>query len=271
MLEQIRKKMDIEPLCDLSIEELKVLYGIDSELNSDKINYIKKRDNYEDFIKIFGSDRVAQKVEEIDENTIAYIGFLYINRKMPTYNLRYVYGDLSYELSNAYNLENLQYIIGKAYFELLTSAEGLENLQYISLNADFGSLKNSEDLASFEYIGGCANFKSLKAIEGLRNLKYICGIDISDIVSDVKDLPAFFKEHVACNPSQITENTIIYIGDLVIDLILPTNNLKYICGTLTYKLSEVHNLENLLVMSHISAIPEIKEEIIEMYKVKIKK
>ena len=338
MLEEIMKKIDVELSCELSTEELKVLYGIDSGLNSNKINYSKKRDNYEDLSKIFGNKNVAHTLSEINENTICYVGDLDIDSILPTYNLRYVYGDLDYRLDKVYNLENLEIISGDAKFEsltsaegleslravggyvtfnLLTSAEGLENLETIGYNAHFESLisakgleklkaiygvayfeslKSAKGLENLETIYKAAHFESLKTAEGLEGLKYIgdhayfeslinaeglenlqtivgnvyiessCELSIKELkvlygvdneisldkimyISGRNKYTDFIKlfgnDAVARVPEEITENTICYIGNLNIDSILPTHNLRYVYGDLDYRLDKVYNLENL--------------------------
>lgn len=55
----------------------------------------------------------------------------------------------------------------------------------------------------------------------------------------------FGKKFVAQSPEEITIDIICYVGNLVINDILPTYNLKYIFGGLEYRLDKIHNLENL--------------------------
>jgi hypothetical protein len=181
--------MNIE--CELSIDELKELYGI----SSNSFNcYSNNRDIYADLSRIFGKEHVAFKSDQITENTICYIGNLHINEILPTYNLKYIYGSLIYELDEIYNLENLEVVIGNAIFYKVNSSEGLEslravgrdlsldyiynsygleNLQYIGNHAHFSRLRDASGLSSLEFIGFNAYLHNLKSSKGLEKLKYI--------------------------------------------------------------------------------------------------
>ena len=113
MLERLLDKIGINNKCNLSVEELRILYEIDYSLDIN-IDFVRRhRNNYEDFCKIFGKKYVARTSSDIDENTICYVGDLVIDKKLPTYNLRYVYGDLDCRLYNVYNLENLEKVYGQ--------------------------------------------------------------------------------------------------------------------------------------------------------------
>ena len=183
--EKLIKKLDIDINCELSVEELKLLYSIDYDIDYELFEYIDKRDNYyEDFCKIFGKEHVASTPSSITENTIAYIGDLSIYKKLPTYNLKYIYGDLDYRLDKVYNLENLKLIIQDADFKYLKSAEGLENLEYIGRDAIFPKLEKAEGLENLEYIGNGAFFNSLKSSVGLEKLHYRLTLDDIDNIDD---------------------------------------------------------------------------------------
>lgn len=115
MLERLLDKIGINNRCNLSIEELRLLYEIDQRLDID-LDFVRScRNNYEDFCKIFGSNFVARTSSDIDENTICYVGDLIVDRKLPTYNLKYIYGMLDYRLSQVYNLENLEKVYGQVF------------------------------------------------------------------------------------------------------------------------------------------------------------
>ena len=174
MIEEIKQKLDKDINCNLSIEELKILYGInisnyDITQYIEIIKYIDNRNKYEDLIKIFNKKYVARHIYEINENTICFIGTLSINDKLPTYNLRYVYGTLIYELESVYNLENLELIIGDGLFFNLIDSYGLDNLSLIYKEAYFRYLESAEGLSSLKIVG-YANFEKLKDSKGLENL-----------------------------------------------------------------------------------------------------
>lgn len=142
MLEKIKEKIDRNANCKLTIEELKVLYEIDYSSNENLYIYTERRNAYSDFIKLFGKEFVARTKEEITEDTICYVGNLYIDNKLPTYNLRYVYGELGYNiysiflvnelnLEYIYNLENLEIVYGNALFDGVNADQTLDNLRKV--------------------------------------------------------------------------------------------------------------------------------------------
>lgn len=190
MLESLENKLKENINCELTIEELKALYESNDET---LIDYIEKRDKYSDLCKIYGKKSIARTKEEITEDTICYIGNLDINEKLPTYNLKFIYGDLSYAFDEVYNLENLEKIHGNAYFNHIVDAEGLENLRLINGAADFNELKNAEGLSSLEKIMGSVIFKSLISAEGLDNLNFIGGFAHFDNLKSAKGL-----ENLSC-------------------------------------------------------------------------
>lgn len=176
MLKEIKSKLDNNILCDLSDYELKLLYSIDYDIDYQLYEYIVRRVNYyEDCCKVFGKEHVACTPSSITEDTICYVGDLSIYKKLPTYNLKYIYGDLDYRLDKVYNLENLKLIIQDANLRDLISAEGLENLQYAYESANFKSLISAKGLENLEFIVFDACFSFLTNVKHLENLKYIGG------------------------------------------------------------------------------------------------
>ena len=98
MIKKIQDKLLDNSNCRLSIEELFLLYSLNCNCIDELIEYRFKRDKYEDFCIMFGRDTVARNPYDINENTICYIGDLIIDKELPTYNLKYIYGKLDYEL-----------------------------------------------------------------------------------------------------------------------------------------------------------------------------
>ncbi len=179
MIEEIKQKLDKDINCNLSIEELKILYGInisnyDITQYIEIIKYIDNRNKYEDLIKIFNKKYVARHIYEINVDTICIVGSLTIQEILPTYNLRYIYGNLYYELDKIVNLENLELIIGDGLFLDLKESKGLENLSIIYKEAYFRYLESSEGLSSLKIVG-YANFENLRNSKGLENLEIING------------------------------------------------------------------------------------------------
>ena len=288
MLEKIKTKLDRDINCDLNIEELKLLYFMDNDEYENLDYYHKNRNNYKDFCKIFGKDFVAQSIDEINENTIAYVGNLKIDYPLPTYNLKYIYGNLDYRLDKVYNLENLEVIYSDAYFPKLEKAEGLENLRivgsircdnlknseglesllYIGDDCYFESLVGAEGLESLQYIGGGAYFNSLISSKGLKNLKKIlwCA-NFPSLVSadDLKSLQYIHKSAYfhSLKSAQCLEK-LEYIGKNAIFRSLKSakglENLEYIGGYADfYSLESVDGLENINIKGDILASPEIEK------------
>ena len=135
MLEEIVRKLSLNIECELSIDELRILYSIDNNYMEYFNELITQRYDlwYEDFCGIFGKDKVALEIEEINENTICYIGTLVVEEKLPTYNLRYIFGNFYYRLDNISNFENLEVvygIVGICFW--INSLDGLENLRIVN-------------------------------------------------------------------------------------------------------------------------------------------
>ena len=134
MLKKIMKKVDQNSRCKLSIEELKKIYNTEYNSYSDitlVFRIFSSRNIARDLIDLYGRDKVALNTDELDESTICYVGDLIIDEKLPTYNLKYVYGSIFYNLDSVYNLENLEMVAGACNFEKIKSAEGLDSLEYI--------------------------------------------------------------------------------------------------------------------------------------------
>ena len=156
MLEEIKRKIINNNDCDLSVEELKILYEIDTTLYCELSEYRKKRNNYDDFCKMFGSLHVACTPQEINVDTIAYIGNLYTERALPTYNLRYLYGQLIYYSKKIKNLENLEIVYNNKLdwtvkFDSIEKYEGLDNLRIVP-ELYFEYLYGDVDMSSIEYV-----------------------------------------------------------------------------------------------------------------------
>ena len=176
-------------------EELIKKLSNNSELTIDDLKELHNFNDYNTLVNIFGKSHVACNESEITEDTICFLGDLYINEILPTYNLKYVYGGLFYYLDCVHNLENLVYVNKIANFGYIKSAIGLENLQcvksharfnieksdgldnlvYVGQDADFSSLIDASSLNNLNYIGRDAIFNKLKKADGLENLKYIGG------------------------------------------------------------------------------------------------
>lgn len=202
MYKEIINKLQNDINSNLSIEELKVLYGIDIEdyCNSDYLEISKYRNNrnkYEDLSKIFSKDKIATNINDITMNTICYIGNLDYYNELPTYNMKYIFGILSsnfdlyiYNLNSlisidgnasfnnvksAYGLSNLKNISGDITFNRMQHTLGLYNLQNIGGSAYFSKLLFASDLINLKRIGKNAYFDLLESAEGLENLNYVGG------------------------------------------------------------------------------------------------
>lgn len=133
MIEDVLNKLDNDRYADLSVEELRVLYEIDESCDKKLSDYIGTRDNYNDFCKMFGRKHIACSFDEINLNTIAYIGNLFIDRRLPTHNLKYVLGSLIGKNRIA-NLENLEIVYGYLFVSDINEYYSmLSNLRIVNL------------------------------------------------------------------------------------------------------------------------------------------
>lgn len=128
MFEEIIDKLKNNIDGELSIKELRDLYEIDGLTNIEFSLYRNRRNNYNDLCKIFGKEFVARTSSDIDENTICYVGNLCIGELLPTYNLKYIYGYLSYNLNRFYNLDNLEIVYDSFSANNIETNERLDNL-----------------------------------------------------------------------------------------------------------------------------------------------
>ena len=151
MINDIISKLEKDSNCELSIEELKVLYEIDTTVYRDLSSYRDKRNNYEDFSKMFDKKNIACTSDEVNENTICYIGDLLLEYEMNTHNIRYVYGDIISWYDKIRNLENLEIVYGSAEFDYLKTYEGLDNLRIIGKKFSLNEVLKG-DFSSLEYV-----------------------------------------------------------------------------------------------------------------------
>lgn len=251
MLNTIIEKLKDNPRCVLTIDELKILYEINYNFDMDLSDYRRNRNNYEDFVKMFGYDRVAKKKEDINVNTIAFVGdSLIIDTKLPTYNLKYVYAKLGYELDTLYNLENLEILYFKCYF-MIFKFDGLESLRRIFHTVNFVKLNGENDLSSIERVDNlrlkslrdatdfilpqnvhalCLYGETLKNAKNLRLPDSLDSLFVMDNVNILRDL-------------KIPKNTTVWYDMRVID----DETVKKIVNSSTNDLKQVDdntNIEN---------------------------
>ena len=166
---------------ELSLEELKFLYEIDSKIvgfgygrdpRIDEI--IRERNNQRnDLAKVFNceSSQVALSKKEITENTVYYCGNLYLFDLRSAEGLvlpQHIVGDLY--LSSLKSAESLilpQSIRGSLYLGSIESAEGLVLPQSIGGNLYLSHLRSAEGLILPQSIGGSLSLSSLKSAKGL--------------------------------------------------------------------------------------------------------
>ena len=174
---------------ELTKEELRFLYEIDSKITGfgfskdPRIKEIKDRRNLKKdlaFIFHWKEENIGTKLSDFERHNIIYFyGDLEYSDEILTdkfKKLQFIIGDAYFnKLSSARDLENLQSIDGNAYFNNLISAKGLENLQNISGDCDFRSLISAEGLESLQNIGRYAYFNNLTSAKGLENLQTIGG------------------------------------------------------------------------------------------------
>ena len=150
---------------ELTTDELKFIYELDKKIGffgwkqDSRIEQIKSNRNVkQDLCKILdcSENEIAESINDLDENTVAYIG------------------DLIYEKDNIF-CPNLKYIIGSAYFSKLKKSDGLLSLKTVTKDLTFPSLIDANGLKNLKGIGGRADFELLKDSKGFSNLEYIGG------------------------------------------------------------------------------------------------
>ena len=164
MLDIIKAKINEYNNCDLTIEELKVLYEIE-ENNKEDLQYLRnlrsREKIYNDFVKIFGEKYVENNPNNINENTICYVADRFsskldiYNNNILTYNLRFIYSNLFYrtfESSCIKNLENLEVLYGDFTSPFINNMEGLDNLRKVTGRFNIDYSDDIIDLSMIEYI-----------------------------------------------------------------------------------------------------------------------
>ena len=173
---------------ELSVDELKFLYEIDSEIEGfgyeedPRIEEIKsKRDNYADLAKIFNCTK-----DEVSDNK---------NDVLNGKKLVCFYGTLDlYKLTSAEGLVLPEKIVGSLRLGRLTSAEGLALPKEVNGSLSLNGLASAEDLILPEKIGGNLNLNGLTTIEGLLLPK---NFDL-----DKLQINESFKEKIMTNPDK---------------------------------------------------------------------
>lgn len=82
------------------------------------------------YVKIFDKDAIATDIEDINENTLVFIGDIDSEdfESIHSYNLKYIIGNLKLKYGKKYNLEYLEKCIGIIYLA------GFENYESTRLN-----------------------------------------------------------------------------------------------------------------------------------------
>lgn len=168
MIDKVLNKLRKNLNCDLTIEELRILYELDYLCEELRI-YRDNRDHkvhYNDFCKLFGASHVACTPNEINEDTICYLGGLFVVDPIPTYNLKYIYGTLLYASKKLANLENLEIVYLDAMINFIDKYEGLDNLKMVGNFLELNYIQEG-DLSDIEYVKslGLANVHTLKNIK----------------------------------------------------------------------------------------------------------
>lgn len=153
MKEELIKKLNENINCDLSIEEIKLLYGIDYEYDEEFIEYQIDRDNhFNDLSKIFDKKYITEDINDIDENTICFVGELTIDDNIPTYNLQYVYGEIYIDYKYS-NLDNLEKVYGDiSIYNADNNLDRLSNLEYHKVLLLYEEPDELGDIYDIKYI-----------------------------------------------------------------------------------------------------------------------
>ena len=187
---------------DLTIEELRFLYEVDSQIKGfgykkdPRIKEIKsKRNIIKDLAWIFDC-----KEEEVclggdlpkDKTIKVYWDSLNLWDLTSAEDLKlpeYVGGNLLLgNLTNAENLTLPKYIKGEFWLNDLTSAEDLKLPEYVGGSLYLGNLTNAENLKLPEYVGGSLLLGNLTNAENLTLPKYIKGELWLNCLTSAEDL-----------------------------------------------------------------------------------
>ena len=173
---------------ELSLEELKFLYEIDSKIEGfgwekdPRIQEIRARGpQRKDLSQLFkvSENEIATNRKELDSalNIRVFFGNLfYKGQKIPKNfsHLEMILGDADFpKLIDATNLNSLRFIKGDANFPKLISSKGLSSLKIIGGNAIFYHLQLATDLYSLQKINGDAMFYALTTAKGLNSLQSV--------------------------------------------------------------------------------------------------
>ena len=246
MKEELIKKLDENIYCDLFIEEIKLLYGIDYEYDEKFTEYQRGRDNhFNDLSKIFDLEYIVDNIEDIDENTICFVGDLTIDDNIPTYNLKYVYGEIYIDYKYS-NLDNLEKVYGDIYiynadnnldrlanldkkkvllmYELLDEIGDVYDIKY----AENGELVSLQE-ADYDYVFDTIKYENISA-DLFKNIPHIfykkeliieflkCFYDKYELL-DIREMENAFK----VVPKELLDNDI-----LVTILERNGDNIKYL-------------------------------------------
>ena len=175
MKEELIKKLNENINCDLSIEEIKLLYGIDYEYDGDFMGYQRDRDNhFNDLSKIFDKKYITEDINDINENTICFFGDLTIDDNIPTYNLKYVYGEIYIDYKYS-NLDNLEKVYGDiSIYNADNNLDRLSNLNRQKVLLLYEELDDLGDIYDIKYTenGELINLQETDYDYVLNTIKY---------------------------------------------------------------------------------------------------
>ena len=94
---------------------------------------------------------VVHTPKEINEDTICYVGDLEINEELPTYNLKYIFGNFNYKVDKIQYLENLCFI--SKYFTIVDDYYEPDLSDFIEIfeNAEFILYAIRQGNKAFQY------------------------------------------------------------------------------------------------------------------------
>ena len=198
---------------DLTIEELRFLYEVDSQIEGfgyerdPRIDEMRnKRNIINDLACIF----------DCMENEVCLGGDLPKDKMIKVY---WDYLDLS-SLTSVESLTLPQYIGDSLILSSLTSAEGLRLPEYIGGNLDLRSLTSAEDLEFPKQVRGYLYLGSLTSVEDLRLPEYIeGGLDLSGLINAKElKLPKYIEGYLDLSSLTSVESLTLpqYIGDSLI-------------------------------------------------------
>lgn len=248
-MKELYNKLKENINCELTNDEIELLYSADRINNRELVLLRDERNNYyNDLLKIYDKDKIATKKSEITEKTEVYIGELFIDKYYPTYNLKYIYEGLSLGCNlELLHLENLEYsgiifisdanedneekineeLLEKVLFNLNNTIIDIDSTDFFFNTTDNGINKQyfkdidkntAKALVDLPYMGDNDTFPSIfSAIPNNLKDKEMCLKTIKKNIGDIEFVPENLFDQEISKEAINNDSRIIHIPDQFLD------------------------------------------------------